>query len=93
MRSYCQIFFLFFFPSFAKKLYLCAVLTKNAPVVELVDTLDLGSSAVRRVSSSLIRRTKKNRPLEKSQRSIFYSITEVSEVKEEVKMEVNSLRS
>ena len=43
--------------SFAKKLYLCAVLTKNAPVVELVDTLDLGSSAARRVSSSLIRRT------------------------------------
>ena len=53
--------FLGLFSSFAKKLYLCAVLTKNAPVVELVDTLDLGSSAVRRVSSSLIRRTKRDR--------------------------------
>ena len=52
-----EIFFEDLVSSFAKKLYLCAVLTKNAPVVELVDTLDLGSSAVRRVSSSLIRRT------------------------------------
>ena len=54
-----EIFFEDLVSSFAKKLYLCAVLTKNAPVVELVDTLDLGSSAVRRVSSSLIRRTEK----------------------------------
>ena len=42
----------------AEKHYLCAVLTKNALVVELVDTPDLGSGAARRVSSSLIRRTK-----------------------------------
>ena len=65
-----EIFFEDLVSSFAKKLYLCAVLTKNAPVVELVDTLDLGSSAVRRVSSSLIRRTKKE-AVGLSQRPLF----------------------
>ena len=35
---------------------------KNALVVELVDTPDLGSGAERRVSSSLIRRTKRKAP-------------------------------
>ena len=40
-----------------KNTYLCAVETKNALVVELVDTPDLGSGAARRVGSSPIRRT------------------------------------
>ncbi len=42
-------------------MYLCNPKTGNAGVVELVDTLDLGSSASRRESSSLSARTKASR--------------------------------
>ena len=38
-------------------MYICNPKTGNAGVVELVDTLDLGSSAVRCESSSLSART------------------------------------
>ena len=61
VRSGLLQVFLKFFEVFhchvAEKHYLCAVLTKNALVVELVDTPDLGSGAARRVGSSPIRRT------------------------------------
>ena len=64
---------------FQKEIYLCApvlgkVLTKYADVVELVDTPDLGSGAVRCVGSSPSIRTSKKRELLKN-RSLFLQIT------------------
>ena len=44
-------------PIFYKADSFCSVHRLNADVVELVDTLDLGSSAARRKSSSLFIRT------------------------------------
>ncbi len=51
--------FLQYFFSFDKKMYICSPKPVNADVVELVDTLDLGSSAVRRGGSIPFIRTKK----------------------------------
>ena len=48
---YLSLFFEYF-------MYICKPIFNNAGVVELVDTLDLGSSAVRRGGSTPFTRTK-----------------------------------
>lgn len=47
---------------FNKFYYLCIRLRSNAPVAELADVLDLGSSAERRAGSIPVRRTKETSP-------------------------------